>query len=182
MITDFLYRKNSYTKFRQAIRHFKRLPAFPKRINEIWCLDLVFIDKLSGFDNDVKYLLVCVDVLSRLVRVQSMKSKYASDAVAAFKRKNTKSEQGTEFGEEIKNFCESKDIKIYCFLFSLPFIFCWYSLLQPNQIALPFNSLLMRQKKKKRLLQATSDTADLIEYELAVNRAVRGLRIWAENF
>ena len=39
-VTDFLYRKNSYTKFRQAIRHFKRLPAFAKRINEIWCLDL----------------------------------------------------------------------------------------------------------------------------------------------
>ena len=120
-VTDFLHRKNSYTKFRRAIRHFKRLPAFAKRINEIWCLDLALMDKLSEFNNGVKYLLICVDVFSRLVRVQSMKSKYASDAVAAFKkmlRKNTKPDkvwvdQGTEFGGEFKKFCKSRDIKIY---------------------------------------------------------------------
>ena len=120
-VTDFLYRKYSYTKFRQAFRHFERLPAFAKRINECWCLDLAFMDKLSEFNDGVKYLLICVDVFSRLVRVQSMKSKYASDAVAAFKkilRKNTKPErvwvdQGTEFGGEFKKFCKSSDIKIY---------------------------------------------------------------------
>ena len=120
-VTDFLYRKNSYTKFRQAIGHFKRLPASAKRINEIRCLDLAFVDKLSEFNNGVKYLLICVDVFSRLVRVQSMKSKYASDAVAAFKkmlRMNTKPyrvwvDQGTEFGGVFKKFCKSKDIKIY---------------------------------------------------------------------
>ena len=79
------------------------------------------MDKLSEFNNGVKYLLICVDVLSRLVRVQSMKSKYASDDLAAFKkmlRKNTKRDrvwvdQGTEFGGEFKKFCKSKDIKIY---------------------------------------------------------------------
>ena len=111
-VTDFLYRKTSYTKLRQAIRHFKRLPAFAKRINEIWCFDLAFMDKLSEINNGVKYLLICVDVFSHLVRVQSMKSKYASEAVAAFKnmlRKNTKSDrvwvdQCTEFGENSKNF------------------------------------------------------------------------------
>ena len=82
----FLCRKNSYTKFRQVIRHFKRLPAFLKSISEIWCLDLAFMDKLSEFYKGVKYLMLCVVVFSRLVRVQSMKSKCASDAVAAFKK------------------------------------------------------------------------------------------------
>ena len=83
------------------------------------------MDKLSEFNNGVKYLLICVDVFSRLVRVQSMKSKYASDAVAAFKkmlRKNTKPDRvwvdqvwvdQVEFGGEFKNFCKSRDIKIY---------------------------------------------------------------------
>ena len=50
-----------------------------------------------------------------------MKSKYASDAVAAFKKmllKNTKPdrvwvEQGTEFGGELKKICKTGDIKIY---------------------------------------------------------------------
>ena len=120
-VTDFLYRKNSYTKLRQATRHFKTLPAFAKRINEIWCLDLAFMDKLSEFKNGVKHLLTCVDVFSRLVFVHSMKSKYASDAVAAIKkilRKNTKpdrvwADQGTEFGGEFEKNCHSEHVKIY---------------------------------------------------------------------
>ena len=63
-VTDFLFGKNSYTKFRQAIRHFKRLPAFAKRINEIWCLDLASVDNFSEFNNGVKFLLICVDLFS----------------------------------------------------------------------------------------------------------------------
>ena len=104
------------------ILYFKRLPAFAKLINEIWCLDLAYMDKLSEFNNGVKYLLICVDVFSRLVRVQSIKSKYHSDAVHAFQkmlRKNTKPDrvwidQGTVFGGEFKKSCKCKDIKIYC--------------------------------------------------------------------
>ena len=85
-VAYFLHSKDSYTKYRHATRHFKRLPAFAKRINEIWCLDLAFMDKLSDNNNGVKYLLVCVDVFSRFVRVQPMKSKYSTDAVVAFKK------------------------------------------------------------------------------------------------
>ena len=44
------------------------------------------MDKLSDTNNGVKYLLVCVDVFSRFVRVQPMKSKYSTDAVVAFKK------------------------------------------------------------------------------------------------
>ena len=32
-VAYFLHSKNSYTKYRHATRHFKRLPAFAKRIN-----------------------------------------------------------------------------------------------------------------------------------------------------
>ena len=72
--------------YRHATRHFKRLPAFAKRNNEIWCLDLAFMDKLSDTNNGVKYLFVCVDVFSCFVRVQPMKSKYSNDAVVSLKK------------------------------------------------------------------------------------------------
>ena len=85
-VISFLHAENSYRKYRQATRHFRRLPAFAKRINKIWCLDLSFMDKLSEFNNGVKYLLICVDVFSRFVRVQPMKSKNSTDAVAVFKK------------------------------------------------------------------------------------------------
>ena len=120
-IAYFLHSKDSYTKYRHATRHFKRLPAFAKRINEIWCLDLAFMDKLSDTNNGVKYLLVCVDVFSRFVRVQPMKSKYSTDAVVAFKKMLRKKsmpakvwvDQGTEFSGEFRKFCMDKKIKIY---------------------------------------------------------------------
>ena len=95
--------------------------CFAKRINEIWYLDLAFMDKLSDFNSRVKYLLILVDDFSRLVRVQSVKSKYASNGIAAFQKmltKNTKPDrvwvdQGTDFGGEFKKICKSKEIKIY---------------------------------------------------------------------
>ena len=120
-VAYFLHSEDSYTKYRHATRHFKRLPAFAKRINEIWCLDLAFMDKLSDSNNGVKYLLVCVDVFSRFVRVQPMKSKYSTDAVAAFKKMLRKKsmpakvwvDQETEFSGEFRKFCTDKKIIIY---------------------------------------------------------------------
>ena len=76
------------------------------------------MDKLSEFNNGVKYLIICVDVFSRFVRVQPMKSKYSTDAVADFKkmlRKNNVQQkvwvdQGTEFGGQFRNkFCGQKN-------------------------------------------------------------------------
>ena len=96
MVISFLHTKKFYTKNRQATRHFRRLPAFAKRKNEFWCPDLAFTDKLSEFSNGVKYFLTCVDVFSRFVRVQPMKSKYSTDAVAAFKKNATKNQHPTK--------------------------------------------------------------------------------------
>ena len=53
-VAYFLHRKNSYKKYRHATRHFKRIPAFAKRFNQFWCLDLAFMDKLSDSNNGVK--------------------------------------------------------------------------------------------------------------------------------
>ena len=41
-VAHFLHSKDSYTKYRHSTRHLKRLSAFAKRSNEIWCLDLAF--------------------------------------------------------------------------------------------------------------------------------------------
>ena len=46
-------------------------------------MNLAFVDKLANQNNKVKYLLVAVDVFSRFVRVQTMKTKYAKDTLQA---------------------------------------------------------------------------------------------------
>ena len=84
-VEQFLKTKTSYT-WGPPIRPFRRLQVFSKIINEIWCKDLAFVDKLASQNKGVKFLLVAVDVFSRFVRDQTMKTKYAKDTLQAFKK------------------------------------------------------------------------------------------------
>ena len=101
-VEQFLQTKTSYTKFGPPIRRFRKLQAFSKHINESWCMDLAFVDKLASQNNGNKYLLVAVDVFSRFVIVQTMKTKYAKVFKKKISRKNTPEmlwdDKGTEYG------------------------------------------------------------------------------------
>ncbi len=120
-VYTFLHKKGAFTKFRQATRNFQRLKVHAKYIDEIWCMDLAYVDKLAKFNGNVKYLMVCVDVFSRFIRVQPMKAKYASDAKSAFNKmlknghqpKKLWVDQGTEFQGVFKTFCKTVGIGIY---------------------------------------------------------------------
>ena len=54
-------------------------------IDEIWSIDLAYFDKLAKYYLDVKNLLVAVHCMSPYLRVQPLKSKYATTTVEAFK-------------------------------------------------------------------------------------------------
>ena len=80
-----------------------------KDINKIWSLDLAYVDNLVKYNRDVKYLLVAIDCLSRYLRVEPMKTKYATEAADAFKKmiKHKQPEKvwvddGTEFLGDFK--------------------------------------------------------------------------------
>ena len=66
-VRQFLHSKPSYTKFTLATRKFKRMKAFARFRNEIWCMDLAYNDKLAKDNNGVKYLLVGQDLFDRTV-------------------------------------------------------------------------------------------------------------------
>ena len=63
-----------------------RLKVNVKDINEIWSLGLEYVDNLAKYNRDGKYLLVAVDCLSRYLRVEPMKTKYATEAADEFKK------------------------------------------------------------------------------------------------
>ena len=118
-VVRYLQSKAPYTKYRQFRKSFSRLKAVAYRINEIWSVDVAYMDKVAQH-NGVKYLLVAVDVLSRYLRVQPMKALYAKDAVEAFKKMIKKkqpekvwTDKGSEFKGEFKKFCEKKGIHLY---------------------------------------------------------------------
>ena len=55
-------------------------------INEIWSLDLAYVDKLAKYNRGVQYLLVAVNCLSRYLRVEPLKTKYAKETTEAFQK------------------------------------------------------------------------------------------------
>ena len=61
-IVRYLQSKAPYTNYRQCRKSFPRLKAVAYRINEIWSVDVAYMDKVAQHNNGVKYLLVAVDV------------------------------------------------------------------------------------------------------------------------
>ena len=52
-VRHFLYSKASYTKFTLATRKFKRMKAFARFKNEIWCMDLAYVDRLIDWQKRI---------------------------------------------------------------------------------------------------------------------------------
>ena len=120
-VRQFLYSKDSYTKFILAAQKFKRMRASARFRNEIWCMDLAYVDKLAKKNNGVNYLLVRQDLFDRNVNAKGMKTKESQETVKAFSSMITKRNQpkkiwvdkGTEFAGAFKKFCVAEGIKVY---------------------------------------------------------------------
>ena len=120
-VRQLLHSKDSYTKFTLAARKFKRMSAFARFRNEIWCMDHSYVVKLAKENNGVKYLLVRQDLFDGTVNAQEMKTKDSQETLKAFssnnyKEKTTKKiwvDRGTEFAGAFKTFCAAEWIQVY---------------------------------------------------------------------
>ena len=83
-VREFLHSKTSHTTFTQATQEFKRLRAFARFKNEIWCMDLAYVDKLAKGNIGVKYLLVRQDLFDRSVDAKGMKTKDLKETIKTF--------------------------------------------------------------------------------------------------
>ena len=119
-VRQFLHSKDSYTQFTLAARKFKRMRAFARFRNEIWSMDLAYVDKLTKENNGVKSLLVGQDLFDRTVNAKGMKKK-SQETVKAFSSMITKKsrpkkiwvDKGTEFAGAFKKFCTAEGIQVY---------------------------------------------------------------------
>ena len=82
-------------------------------INEIYSVDLAYVDKLAKHNRDVKYLLVAVDCLSRYHRVEPTKK--PKEIADAFKKRikykqpeKVKLMMEQNFSELLKDFATEK--------------------------------------------------------------------------
>ena len=60
------------------------MKAFARFKNEIWCMDLAYVDKLAKNSNGVKYLLVRQDLFDRTVDAERLKTKNSKETFCAF--------------------------------------------------------------------------------------------------
>ena len=80
-VRQFLHSKDFYTKFTLAPRKSKKMRAFARFRNQIWCMNLAYVDKLEKENNGVKYLLVRQDLFDRTVNAKGMKTKDSQETV-----------------------------------------------------------------------------------------------------
>ncbi|KAL3098933.1 hypothetical protein niasHT_024688 [Heterodera trifolii] len=65
--------QRTYTLHRQAKRRYRRLPTLAPGLHTEWQADLAIFDRLAKQNRGYKYLLVCIDTLSRQVFVEPIK-------------------------------------------------------------------------------------------------------------
>ena len=120
-VRKFLLSKDSNTKFSLAARKFKKMRAFARFSNDIWFMDLAYVDKLAKENNGVKYLLVRQDLFDRTVNAKGMRTKDSQETVKAFSSMITKRNRpkkiwvhkGAEFAGAFKKFRTAEGIQVY---------------------------------------------------------------------
>jgi hypothetical protein len=84
-VQEFLQRHTTYTLHKRARRKFPRLPTLPAGLHTDWQADLCILASLARHNRGFRYLLVCVDVLSRQIFVEPVKTKRGEDMVIALR-------------------------------------------------------------------------------------------------
>ena len=82
-------------------------------------MDLAHVDKLAKYNRNIKYLLVAVDCLSRYLRVEPLKTKYATKTAEAFQKmikikqpEKVWVDDGKEFLGAFKQLCNKRGIHL----------------------------------------------------------------------
>ncbi|CAB3977069.1 uncharacterized transposon-derived [Paramuricea clavata] len=77
--------KDAYLLHSRKLTRYKRLGINIYKRNAQWSIDLADLNNLSEFNNQHRYLLVCVDIYSRYAFVKPLKTKTARNVANKFK-------------------------------------------------------------------------------------------------
>ena len=120
-VRQFLQSKASYTNFTLATRNFKKMRAFARFKNEIWCMHFAYVDKFAKEKNGVMYWIFRQDLFDRSVNAKGMKTKDSQEIVKDFPSMITKKsrprkfwvDRGTEIAGALKKFCAAQGMQVY---------------------------------------------------------------------
>ncbi|KAL3100287.1 hypothetical protein niasHT_020889 [Heterodera trifolii] len=119
-VQEFLHKQRTYTLFKPRRNKFPRLKTVPSGLHTDWQCDLCIMDSLKQHNDGYRYILVCIDVLSRHIFVAEAESKKSEHMIEAFEKVFKKaqvlpnkmySDSGLEFqAKRMNEYWRSKDI------------------------------------------------------------------------
>jgi hypothetical protein len=83
---NWLSKQKTYTIHKVVRKKFRRNPIVVQNIDEQWQIDLIDFTNLSKYNNNFKYLLVIIDVLSKFIWVEKLYNKSAQSILDAFQK------------------------------------------------------------------------------------------------
>ena len=95
-VKDWLKKKDTYTKHRPARKNFKRNPVIATHIDAQWQGDLAEMGNIASSNDGVRYLLILIDVVSKYVWVEPLKSKNGPTVLEGFKHLLSRTERRPE--------------------------------------------------------------------------------------
>ena len=102
--------------------NFRKRRVIVKGIDEIWCSDLVEMQKFSKWNKGYRYLLMVLDVFSKYGWIVPLKNKKGESVEAGFKKifsegrvpKKLWVDKGTEYyNTDVKNLMKMRGVEIY---------------------------------------------------------------------
>ena len=118
-IRKWLQDQESYSLTRGARRRFIRSRVIVEGVDSQWDIDLMDMVNLQKHNEGVKYILIAIDVFSRFLYAQPVKSKRGADLVTVLKRiltapkkpKTIRTDRGMEFrSKEVNTYLKSQNI------------------------------------------------------------------------
>jgi transposase InsO family protein len=106
-VEKWLEKQDTYTLHKPARRKLRAEPrVFVKHIDDQWCIDLCEMGNIARFNDGQRYILTCIDVLSKYAWAVPVKSKNGTSVKDAFgeilhsterRPKRVESDKGKEF-------------------------------------------------------------------------------------
>lgn len=128
-----LTKQPTYTLHRRARKTYPNRKYYVNSIDDQWQMDLADMNRLQNKNNNYRYILTCIDILSRFAFARPLKTKQGNEVAAAIedifrssKRlpKRIQTDQGREFyNPAVKRLLDEHDIELF-------------SVMSPNKCAL----------------------------------------------
>ncbi|MEL7307314.1 MAG: DDE-type integrase/transposase/recombinase [Pseudomonadota bacterium] len=120
---EWLRKQPTYTLHRRALKRYKTRKYYVNNIDDQWQMDLADMVQVQRHNNGYRFILTCIDILSRFAWARPLKTKTGREVAAAiediFKSNNripkrVQTDQGNEFyNVSVKRLFEANNVELF---------------------------------------------------------------------